>query len=136
SNDNMFWRTTAQRLLVERDKRDVLPQLYGLVNKKEMDTLGLDPGALHALWTIEGLGAVGTEKEAAKIVIDALRHPSYAVRKAAIQILPKDENGLDALLKADLLHDKNANVQLAAILYLADCAPSDKIGEVLYGLGK
>lgn len=136
SNDNMFWRTTAQRLLVEREKRDVLPELYGLVNRKEVDSLGLDPGALHALWTIQGLGAIGTEKKANEIVMGALRHPSYAVRKAAIEVLPKNEIGVDALLKKDLLHDDNPTVQLAAILYLAESDPSDSIGEALYRLGK
>ena len=30
-NDNMFWRLTAQRLLVERGKTDVVPQLIALV---------------------------------------------------------------------------------------------------------
>ena len=31
SNNNMFWRTTAQRLLVEKGDKSVLPALYKLV---------------------------------------------------------------------------------------------------------
>ncbi len=136
SNDNMFWRTTAQRLLIERDKRDVLSELYTLVNDKKVDSLGLNPGALHALWTIHGLGAIGTEEKANTILMEALEHPSYAVRKAAVQMLPKNENSLAALLKADLMHDNNPNVQLEAILYIAKSKFSSNIGLLLYSLSK
>ncbi|WP_110358606.1 PVC-type heme-binding CxxCH protein [Arenibacter sp. ARW7G5Y1] len=136
TNDNMFWRTTAQRLLVERDKRDVLPELYDMVNNKEVDTLGLDSGALHALWTIYGLSAIGTEKNANDIVTGALKHPSYAVRKAAIEILPKNEIGVEALLKSNLIHDKNPVVQLASLLYLAERPSSYEIGKALYLFSK
>ena len=48
-NDNMFWRTTAQRLLVERGKADVLPQLIALVNDRTVDKIGINAGAIHAL---------------------------------------------------------------------------------------
>ena len=36
SNDNMFWRTTAQRLLVEKGDKSVLPELYKLVQNKKL----------------------------------------------------------------------------------------------------
>lgn len=49
SNDNLFWRMTAQRLLVERRKQDVVPALIQLVNDHTVDREGLNPGALHAL---------------------------------------------------------------------------------------
>jgi putative membrane-bound dehydrogenase-like protein len=62
SHGNMFWRMTAQRLLVERDSTDVLMSLYKLVNDSSIvDDLGMNVGALHALWTIEGLGALGVD---------------------------------------------------------------------------
>ena len=64
-NDNMFWRKHAQRLLVERGKQDVLPALFGLVRNHEIDEIGLNVGAIHALWTMHGLGALdGTNAEA------------------------------------------------------------------------
>ena len=40
SNDNMFWRMTAQRLLVERGNTDVLSSLYDLVKNNEVDESG------------------------------------------------------------------------------------------------
>jgi hypothetical protein len=56
-NDNLFWRLTAQRLLVERANPDVVPQLLSLARDRSVDALGLNPGALHALWTLHGLEA-------------------------------------------------------------------------------
>src|SRR5690606_13019679 len=43
SNDNLFWRLTAQRLLVERKNQDVLPDLYKLVNNSAVDEFGNNP---------------------------------------------------------------------------------------------
>ena len=57
-NDNMLWRLHAQRLLVERGKTDVVPALVGLVKDRSVDAIGLNPGAIHALWTLHGLGVL------------------------------------------------------------------------------
>ena len=51
SNDNMFWRTTAQRLLVEKQDKSVLPALYKLVQNEQLDGAGINAPAVHALWT-------------------------------------------------------------------------------------
>jgi putative membrane-bound dehydrogenase-like protein len=58
ANDNMFWRLHAQRLLVERGKRDVVPALLKLLADGSADAIGLNVGAIHALWTLQGLGAL------------------------------------------------------------------------------
>ena len=58
-NDNLLWRLHAQRLLVERGKRDVVPDLVKLVGDSSLDEIGLNPGAIHALWTLHGLGVRG-----------------------------------------------------------------------------
>ena len=52
SNDNMFWRTTAQRLLVERRDKSVFPELYKLVQNESVDEIGINAPAIHALWTL------------------------------------------------------------------------------------
>ena len=88
-NDNLFWRMTAQRLLVERGNLDVLPELYDLVKNEDIDELGYNYAATHALWIIDGLGAFSKDDQAEKVITDALEHPSAGVRKAAIQILSK-----------------------------------------------
>ena len=56
ASDNMFWRLHAQRLLVERGQKDVVPQLVALVRNKAVDEVGTNGGAFHALWTLQGLG--------------------------------------------------------------------------------
>src|SRR5206468_1670819 len=54
-SDNLLWRQHAQRLLVERGKKDVVPAIVGLAREQAVDALGLNPAAIHALWTLDGL---------------------------------------------------------------------------------
>ena len=54
-SDNMFWRLHAQRLLVELGQNDVAPALVRLTADPSVDPIGLNPGAIHALWTLHGL---------------------------------------------------------------------------------
>ena len=51
----MFWRLHAQRLLVERGQKDVVPQLLAMVRNRAVDEVGTNGGAMHALWTLQGL---------------------------------------------------------------------------------
>ncbi|HVR34668.1 MAG TPA: PVC-type heme-binding CxxCH protein, partial [Methylomirabilota bacterium] len=57
-NDNLLWRLHAQRLLVERGRPDVVPGLRALIRDEALDAIGLNPAALHALWTLRGLGVL------------------------------------------------------------------------------
>ena len=57
-NDNMLWRMHAQRLLVTRGQKDVVPALCELVRDPRLDEVGLNPAAIHALWTLHGLGVL------------------------------------------------------------------------------
>ena len=136
SNENMFWRLTAQRLLVERGQTDILRFLHELVNATKVDDLGLNVSALHALWTMEGLGVIGVDETATKVVTGALLHPCAAVRKAAIQMLPRNEKTDAALNKAKILNDNDASVKLAALLYFAERPSSEAMGATLYALSK
>jgi putative membrane-bound dehydrogenase-like protein len=137
SNDNMFWRLTAQRLLVERNQKDVVPQLLSLANTTKVDELGLNPGALHALWTLQGLGTTnGSNAAVTTAVLGALKNPAAGVRKAALQILPANDASLKAVRAAGLLKDTNPYTRLSAILFLTQFPPSDEIGAELYQLGK
>tara|TARA_R110002074_G_scaffold400203_1_gene595134 strand:+ start:2986 stop:6480 length:3495 start_codon:yes stop_codon:yes gene_type:complete len=136
SSDNQFWRLTAQRLLVERGNTDVLNDLYKLVNIRDVDANGLNNAAMHALWTIEGLDAVKTDSNALGVVKGALFHKASAVRKAAIHILPRNEDTDNALFKANSLNDRDPNVQLSALIYFSERPSSQKVGALLYELGK
>jgi len=131
-NDNLLWRMTAQRLLVERGNPDVLPDLYDIVKNEKADNEGNHHAALHALWTLNGLGALTKDDQAQAIVTEALKHPSPAVRKAAIQILSGSSWTEEVVTASNILNDSDANTKLAAIVSLVDIAPSETLGANLY----
>ncbi len=137
-SDNMFWRVTAQRLLVERGDLDVLPELYDMANNLNRDALGENFPAMHALWTIHGLGALNdeTNSDAYDVTVIALRHSSPAVRKAAIQVIPNTLWGKQAIITSGMHNDLNPQVRIAAILKIADMPPSKNTGRMLYDLCK
>ena len=132
-NDNMFWRMTAQRLLVESKNMQAVPALYAIVNNKKVDEIGLNSPAVHALWTLQGLGALnGSNAEAMQVAIKALSHPAAGVRKAAVQVLPKNQQSVAAIQASGLLNDPNLNTRLAAVLAITALPPSQKFGELIY----
>jgi len=131
-NDNMFWRKHAQRLLVERGNKDVVPRLIELTKDIGVDGLGLNPGAMHALWTLEGLGVLdGNNQEVNDAVVKALAHPSAGVRRNAVAVLPRTKEMMTTLLATGLLTDKDAQVRLAAYLAMADMPANAMAGQTL-----
>ena len=130
--DNLFWRRHAQRLLVERGKLDVVPPLVELVRDRTVDSIGLNTAALHALWTLDGLrvleaGDVG----ALEAVRETLTHPSAAVRRGAIQVMPHNRDTSEALLVAGSQADRDAGVRLAALLAFAEMPPDPQLGAAI-----
>ncbi|MCP3903581.1 MAG: c-type cytochrome [Planctomycetes bacterium] len=84
-----WWRDTAQRLLVERGARDAAPRLRRLLEAPDPVT------RLHALWTLEGVGALTTPD-----VLAALDDPDPVVRANAVRLAERwidDERVLEAL---------------------------------------
>jgi len=75
-NPNLWWRTTAQRLLVERQDTSVAPQLEALARES-----ATPQGRAHALWTLDGLGRLKAER-----VLAALEDPSPMVREQGIRL--------------------------------------------------
>ncbi|HSJ66734.1 MAG TPA: PVC-type heme-binding CxxCH protein, partial [Anditalea sp.] len=132
-NDNMFWRTTAQRLIVESKDKDIVPRLYSLVNDKSVDELGLNSPVVHALWTLHGLGALdGSDRKALAVAMEALKHPSAGVRKNAIQVLPRNTETVNKIIEAKLLDDPDLRTRMAAVLAIADTPGSPDVGRLLY----
>ena len=128
-NENLLWRMHAQRLLVERGRRDVVPELVRLVADPAVDAMGLNPSAIHALWTLHGLGAFdGKEADAVGADLAALKHPSAGVRRNALQVLPRDERSANAILAAGSTADADPQVRLAAFLALSERPVSDAVG--------
>ncbi|CAN5896641.1 hypothetical protein BH24BAC1_BH24BAC1_28120 [soil metagenome] len=130
----MFWRMTAQRLLVESQNQAAIPGLYTIINDQKVDEIGLNSPAVHALWTLHGLGALnGSNAEALQVATKALSHPAAGVRKAAVEVLPKDRPGSgEALKSSNMLNDPNLNVRLTALKAIAAYPASEELGRMVY----
>jgi hypothetical protein len=151
-DDNLFWRQTAQRLLVERGQQDVVPALLDLLNDHTIDELGLNPGALHSLWTLQGLGAIGSDARVQDATRRALHHPAASLRRSALMALPRDARLLDDIFEAGLLPDRasphtvdytvgsgvlqdaDAQVRLTAVLALSELPASARAADALVAL--
>lgn len=128
-SDNQFWRLTAQRLLVERGKEDVVPDLLALVKSNK------NFAGLHALWTLDGLGIINRDN-VKSTVQEAIKHASPAVRRAAIQILDKNELlNLDQL-DYELANEEDPSVQSAILLALSKQPANGAVGTALYKLSQ
>jgi putative membrane-bound dehydrogenase-like protein len=109
-DENLWWRLTAQRMLVERGAKDVVPALLEIV---------ADPKAgrasAHALRALDGLAAADRDATVA-----ALDHPEAGARRAALAALPDDAAAVEAILASGVLADPDPRVRRDALLALAD----------------
>ncbi len=131
-HSNRLWRRHAQRLLVERGQTDVVPGLIQLVQDKSVDEAGLNGGAIHALWTLKGLGALnGTDSPSFAAAAAALSHPSPGVRRNAALVLPATKDSIAAIDNAKVLNDPEPQVRLGALMALADMPEDALAGKLL-----
>ena len=129
-HENLLWRMHAQRLLVERKLTTAADALVKLVRDNTVDELGLNPGALHAIWTLQGLGELESGYKLGHVAArEALKHPAASVRRAALMTLRKD---FSPSLVTPLLDDADAQVRLAAFLALADLPADTQAGEAVF----
>ena len=140
---NMFWRERAQRKLVERAAgrpdggRDVVPALVGLVNDTAVDAIGLNPAAIHAMWTLAQLGALeGATADAAAVaaVQGALAHPSPGVRMNAVRALPRTPATLAAFATSAVANDTSPLVRMAVLEALGELPPSVEAAAVVIAM--
>jgi len=139
-DDNLFWRERAQRKLVERAAgrpdggRDVVPALLRLVENPAVDAIGLNPAAIHAIWTLRLLGALDgptADGLAVARVQSALVHPSAGVRMNAIKALPRDAGMLVKLSGSPVVDDPAPLVRLAVLEALGECAASPQAAAIV-----
>lgn len=132
-SDNMFWRLTAQRLIVENKNTGIVKELHQLINDRKTDELGLNTPAIHALWTLHGLGLLdGSDKNSTQIVTKALSHPSPGVRKNAIEVLPRSMETYKLITAAKLHQDADLNVRKSAFQSIAMAPANPEIADFLY----
>jgi mono/diheme cytochrome c family protein len=123
SHPNGWWRYNAQKLIVLKQDRSVVPQLAGMVKGNEGFLAKLNEGdkdfgleRLHALWTLEGLDAIDKP-----LLKTALQDKDARVRVAAIRICDRYVRAKDAEMLAalkPLAQDADAEVLQQLILTL------------------
>lgn len=143
AHESQFWRSQAQRRLVENCTYDA--SLRTLLITKAVDpllSLWNDPGApavskIHILYTLSEL-EVFQQKEfashpAARIFINAMSNADANVRKTAVRVAPRDARSLEAILQNKLLEDPDPAARLAAFLAISEVPPGDHANEMSLG---
>ncbi len=117
AHPNVWWRRTAQRLLVHGQRLDAVPALERLA-----DTRPTALARLHALWTLEGLGRLDRTR-----VLQALDDADPGVRENAIVLAErwlKEPAVTAALLGRADDADERVRFQLLATLGSLDTPES------------
>ena len=112
AHPNAWWRETAQRLIVERGNRGAVPHLRRLAAESPRET-----ARLHALWTLEGLGALETSD-----IRRALGDPHPAVRENAVRLAEPRARASREIIEALLARagDPDVRVRFQTALALGD----------------
>ena len=109
SHPNGWWRDTAQQLLVLKQNKSVVPALQHIVRMSKNAL-----ARAHALWTLEGLGALD-----AALVRQLMKDPTPKMRIHAIRVSESLYKGGDRSFATDyatLASDADVNVALQAML--------------------
>jgi putative membrane-bound dehydrogenase-like protein len=111
-NPNAWWRETAQRLILERKEMATVPLLNKALRSRHSAVQ-----ALHALYTLEGLGRLDEEQ-----IRHALADSNPAVREHAIVLaerhLPKSASTVSLLLP--LAKDPEPRIRFQCALSLGE----------------
>ena len=106
-NDNLFWRQTAQRLIVN-------DRMFDKVEALQNRVLLPGVGAIHALWALKGLDKINENT-----IKSALKNKDAAVRRNAVRALENKKTDEELLYNSSTLTDKDLLVRLSAIVKLA-----------------
>lgn len=112
ANPVIWWRRTAQRLLVDRHATKAVPALVSLFNQTSSPQ-----GRVHAMWTLEGLGKLDPS-----LIEKALTDSTAGVRENGI-ILAEEHLAAAPDLEKHLLalvNDPSARVRYQLMLTLGD----------------
>ena len=130
----MLWRKHAQRLLIEKGTlaNTTIQSLRSLLEDQTVDSNGLNVGAIHALWVLNGtkptkLVSANSTQAGPTLNFDlalAMKHKSPGVRRNAVHGAAPSSQTLEAIIASGILKDEDLQVRLAALLKVADLPTS------------
>jgi putative membrane-bound dehydrogenase-like protein len=107
---NQHWSLTAQRLIVDNKMKDVAPAL-----KKRVRSGTGGKGAIHALWSLDGIGALDKDTHQS-----ALMAKDSTLRRAAIRALPANDTGRQLFFASPVIQDPDLITRQVAFVKLAE----------------
>ena len=108
NHPNGWWQDMAQQVLVQRNDKSVVPALQAMaLNGTNVN------GRIHAIWTLEGLGALKVAT-VSKLVTDANPRIRIQALKASETLYKAGEKGLASLYNK-ALKDSDTDVVMQAI---------------------
>lgn len=123
---NQSWALTAQRLIVDNKVTDAVPAL-----KKRVISGSGGTGAIHALWTLEGTGALDKDTHQ-----KALLDKDPALRRNAIRALPANEDGRQLFFSSAVIQDPDLLTREVAFAKLAEFPTIPEIQTVVAQLAR
>jgi putative membrane-bound dehydrogenase-like protein len=124
ASDVQYTRLQAQHLLVEGRHTEAIPSLKKLVTSNKAET-----AALHALWALEGLGALDEETHRA-----ALYAGDPRLRRNAIRALGTDSTAQSLFHGSGVVTDPELHTRLAAWVRLAEFPTTPEIQKLVRSL--
>src|SRR5213076_2930065 len=123
---NQFWSLTAQRLIVDNKMKASAPAL-----KKRVRSGTGGTGAIHALWSLEGIGALDKDTHQS-----ALLDKDPALRRNAIRALPANEAGRQLFFSSAVIQDPDLITRQVAFVKLAEFPTIPEIKTVVAQLSR
>lgn len=123
---NQFWALTAQRLIVDHKMTDATPAL-----KKRVRSGTGGKGAIHALWSLEGIGALDKDTHQA-----ALLSKDAALRRNAVRALPANDAGRQLFFSSSVIQDPDLLTREVAFVKLAEFPTIPEIQTVVAQLSR
>ncbi|MBX3239446.1 MAG: dehydrogenase [Chitinophagaceae bacterium] len=121
---NAWWRTQAQRLLVERQDKSVAGDLRKILNSSQAV-----PARLRALYTLEGLDALNAED-----VSVALKDKDAGLREHGIQLAERFPVLANEIIR--LVDDPAKFVAFQAVLSAGNLPPGKAIPALVHALNR
>jgi putative membrane-bound dehydrogenase-like protein len=121
ANLNAWWRDTAQRLLVERRDRNVIPLLKAIARDQKSDNV---LARLTGLWTLEGLAALDETT-----LHKALEDRDAAIREQAVRLSEQRLNTSAEISRSvcQLKNDPSERVRFQLALSLGEWSSDSRL---------